>query len=1322
MNIQRKTSNIANIVVYDASGNIVLPAGLTVTGLNTAGYVKTNASGVFSISATVTGSDITGAALTKTDDTNVTLTLGGNHATSLLRAASLALGWVGQLAVSRGGTGLSALGTANQLIRVNAGATALEYFTPVFLTANQSISFAPTGDVTGTASGTTTLAPALTLATITQSTGSSFVKITLDTKGRVTGNTAVASGDITSALGYTPYNSTNPSGYTSNTGTVISVAALTIGTTGTDITSSVANGTTSAVITLNVPTASAANRGALSSADWSIFNGKQSALNGTGLVRMSGVTVSYITGTSSQFVKADGTLDSNTYALSSALSGYLPLAGGTLTGALGGVNATFSSSVSASNFHDAAGSYNVNLGSGGSEGRGLVAGYSGSAYSGIGYNVRHTTTAAQYIAPGTDTSSYILFTAGGFTFYGAPIGTAGRTLSYSTLGSFNSAGLFNAVNITVNGSQVWHAGNLTNLNQLTNGPGYITSSSLGGYLPLAGGTLTGGLAGTSATFSSLVTSKGLANRDNIGGNALVLPSGGSYYAGAASNTGAIAITLPKGMGNAMIRMTIKIYQYTTSNSFEVNCGGYMYNTGNTWVNNPFAYIVAQPGCNQNWTVRFGYTEAGKGVIYIGETTSTWSYLGIHVTDVQISYSDSDMSTWNSGWTIGYATSFENVTATQTNTQVGMFLDGYARNQSGGANTIVQRDASGYIYNSYFNTSSGGSERNASGMGYFAGFNSGDYFIRSYTPAAVAAALGLGSMAYASTSTYYLASNPSGYISSYTETDTLASVTGRGASTTTAVTLSSSNNYYNGHHYFIAFDSAGNHYPHYNTGSDNTGSIVNMRVYGASGTMKVFLLNGKNGAISWDGNTILHSANWNSYAPSLTGTGASGTWGISISGNAVSANTATSATTAGLISVDNAVVYGRSGLQFAQSPGPAGNTANEHQTPDGNWWHILRMNHANSAGYYTDLAVSMTTNTGLLRRVISSGAQLSNWVAILDSLNYNSYSPTLTGGGASGTWAINVTGSAGSVAWANVTSKPTEIFNYDGWVDSPGYNANTIAGNKSGFTYSNNAPYTGPIAHFAASNYGLQFNATYSGNGTLLAYRTKNGDTAAWNSWHRILNSAQDPYADAMNQYVRTSDSPTFAGVYVNGWFRNNAVNIGLYSEATTQHWSSSVNGYWDASSTTTVSGIRFFTGSHMGTIRGYVYADNANNIGFLNSVGDWSLRCDNSGNVTATGDVTAYSDARVKTNIETIENALEKVTSLRGVKYNRTDTDDKSEKIGVIAQEIQEVIPQVVNQNNEGMLGVSYGNLAGVFIEAIKEQQSQIEDLKKQIQYLVENR
>jgi|694.fasta_scaffold15255_2 hypothetical protein len=99
--------------------------------------------------------------------------------------------------------------------------------------------------------------------------------------------------------------------------------------------------------------------------------------------------------------------------------------------------------------------------------------------------------------------------------------------------------------------------------------------------------------------------------------------------------------------------------------------------------------------------------------------------------------------------------------------------------------------------------------------------------------------------------------------------------------------------------------------------------------------------------------------------------------------------------------------------------------------------------------------------------------------------------------------------------------------------------------------------------------------------------------------------------------------------------------------------------------------------------------------------------------VTATGDITAFSDGRVKENVETLEGALDKTLKLRGVSYNRTDIEDKSTKIGVIAQEILEVVPEVVSQDENGMYAVSYGNITALLIEAIKEQQKQINELKE---------
>ena len=107
-----------------------------------------------------------------------------------------------------------------------------------------------------------------------------------------------------------------------------------------------------------------------------------------------------------------------------------------------------------------------------------------------------------------------------------------------------------------------------------------------------------------------------------------------------------------------------------------------------------------------------------------------------------------------------------------------------------------------------------------------------------------------------------------------------------------------------------------------------------------------------------------------------------------------------------------------------------------------------------------------------------------------------------------------------------------------------------------------------------------------------------------------------------------------------------------------------------------------------------------------------SFRLDVSGDIRATGDVIAFSDTRVKENINTITNALTKVTSLRGVTYTRNDSEDKSTKIGVIAQEVLPILPEVVQQDNNGNYSVAYGNIVGVLIEAIKELKAEIDQLK----------
>lgn len=100
------------------------------------------------------------------------------------------------------------------------------------------------------------------------------------------------------------------------------------------------------------------------------------------------------------------------------------------------------------------------------------------------------------------------------------------------------------------------------------------------------------------------------------------------------------------------------------------------------------------------------------------------------------------------------------------------------------------------------------------------------------------------------------------------------------------------------------------------------------------------------------------------------------------------------------------------------------------------------------------------------------------------------------------------------------------------------------------------------------------------------------------------------------------------------------------------------------------------------------------------------------GQIYATGDITAFSDERLKENISTINNATELVEAMRGVYYTRKGTNKQS--VGVIAQEMQKVLPQVVADASE-YLGVSYGNIVGVLIEAIKEQNKKIKELEQKI-------
>lgn len=159
------------------------------------------------------------------------------------------------------------------------------------------------------------------------------------------------------------------------------------------------------------------------------------------------------------------------------------------------------------------------------------------------------------------------------------------------------------------------------------------------------------------------------------------------------------------------------------------------------------------------------------------------------------------------------------------------------------------------------------------------------------------------------------------------------------------------------------------------------------------------------------------------------------------------------------------------------------------------------------------------------------------------------------------------------------------------------------------------------------------------------------------------------------------------------------------------------------STDTLTGGIDFSTQGDLLANQGKLYARFTNGFAITNLAGGGTTASANTvvhnfningdyfakGNVTAYSTVTQLSDKRYKKDIATIQNALEVINNLRGVSYKRVEDD--TTHYGVIAQEVKEVIPEAVINNNEFM-SVSYSDIIGVLIEAVKELSKKVEKLE----------
>ena len=267
------------------------------------------------------------------------------------------------------------------------------------------------------------------------------------------------------------------------------------------------------------------------------------------------------------------------------------------------------------------------------------------------------------------------------------------------------------------------------------------------------------------------------------------------------------------------------------------------------------------------------------------------------------------------------------------------------------------------------------------------------------------------------------------------------------------------------------------------------------------------------ALTINGSTAVTSSNYNTYAPTLTGTGASGTWGINITGNAGSATSATSATSANQLNSDTSSKA--SALQYWQLYG------NTTLNPSGDWHWAIRMSHGDADTYYSaTLAIPFGSDDLYFRRKTNGTNQ--SWISVLNSANYNSYSPTLTGTGASGTWGISITGNAATATTATNQSGGTVSATTGAFSGKV-----TMSNGGVGVATASTLNVSGDITSSRAANQGVLYLGT---NGTSYLYADGSGNyILGTGSTTLSLNGNQVLTAGNYNSY-----SPTLTGTGASG--------------------------------------------------------------------------------------------------------------------------------------------------------------------------------------------
>ena len=784
------------------------------------------------------------------------------------------------------------------------------------------------------------------------------------------------------------------------------------------------------------------------------------------------------------------------------------------------------------------------------------------------------------------------------------------------------------------------------------------------------------------------------------------PQGGSYYSGSSSNTGALRIRFPGGdttHKNAMISMTIRIYEYSPGKSIDLHVAGYTYDNGNRWINCS-ASVLGDPSNNVEYTVRFGYDEASaKFAIYIGEVNTVWSYPRVQILDVGVNYTNTAARLWIDDWTIDHVTAFSTVSVTRTNTAIGKYfngstiwnagndgagsgldadlLDGYNTSVATAASTVVVRDASGddfrrYGFADYFNMSHGVSGTTTDTIFY----SSADNYIRKNNATGFRASLNVPTRTGGDASGTW----------SINVTGTSGSISGFN-NPTTAPTAST----------IVYRDSAGD--------ISAREIVLSSGLSAQTPTVLVSMYPATNQVVRTTPAAV---------AAAIQGA-ATGSWGISITGNAATATTATSATSATNATNALRIVYDDGPRDLSNRlPNTFTRTVN---------FDFVGAGTGNGAGNYAGVMTfapwtGTTASTGDSSYQLSfanqSGVNASGpprlsirngidstwgpWYIVLTSANYSSYSPTLTGTGASGTWSINVTGSSGSTtgnaATATLATKASTLSQSGGTGAAMTFNWAGQGGQPTWLWGSNNGT---DIYVYNPSNFSVNYAST-AGSATDSTKLPLTGGTVG------RLNARVSGVTLGSGNSSQLEINNAASGA-CNISFHREGV-YGAHFGLDTDNWFSTYG--WSAGAGYT--GVR--TGNLAAT-----------------------------GTITATDNVTAYfSDRRLKENIVRIENPLDKLMTISGVTFNSNDKaaefgyTDKKRQVGVIAQEIAEVLPEIVvpapfdigidsegneySKSGENYKTVHYEKIVPLLIEALKELNLRVEQQDKLIHTLIDKK